>query len=301
MDDAEHRKWRAGAKKLAATIVHDDAAVGQNENLFIQALQCGPDLRRKHNTNPPNTSKDLRRSHFDDLADLWETKYAARGSLRQRTTSFVRCLRALVGARGQVLDFGCGSGDIAIACGNAGYRMSGVDLSPAMIARARLRANGDGIGFDALESEEPLRLPHPEARFDAVIASSVLEYVRDPLGCLQELSRVCRPNGVLLATVPNLCHPLRWLEVVLRHRLIRRGFGGTNRWQRYGEYLDISGNRFRSGHWSDLLRRAGWQLEAVRARSKPLVMLVARRAGLGEVHGGIDSPLCAKRVLEAQE
>ena len=298
MADEEHQKWRAGAKRLATTIVDDAAAAGQNEDVFIHALQCSPASTRKRSRKPQNTSKDLCRNHFDDMADRWETKYEAGGSLRQRATSFVRCLRALVDAPGQVLDFGCGSGDIATACAKAGYRVSGVDLSPAMIARARLRANGNGIGFDVLESDEPLRLPHAGARFDAVIASSVLEYVRDPLDCFRELWRVCRPNGVLLATVPNLRHPLRWLEVALRQPLIRRGFSAKNRWQRYLEYLDISGNRFRREHWSDLLRRAGWQLEAVRARSKPLVMLVARRPGLGTVHGEINDPPCAESVLE---
>ncbi len=225
MDDQEHRRWRDGAQKLAGAIVDDEATVGKNRDLFIRAFRYGQAQGRKRRREAQNSSTDERRRHFDGMAEFWETKYEPGGSLQQRTISFLRCLQESADASAQVLDFGCGSGDISIACKNAGYRMSGVDLSPAMIARAKLRSNGQGICFDVVESDEPLTLPYAEAGFDVVIASSVLEYVHDPLGCFRELGRVCRPGGVLIATVPNLCHPRRWLEVALRRPLIRKGRG----------------------------------------------------------------------------
>ena len=301
MDDQEHQRWRDGAQRLAEAVVHDDAAVGKNQDLFVQAIRHGLPSGRKRERKPSGSFTDECRSHFEGMADLWETKYKPGGSLQQRAISIIRCLQESVDASGEVLDFGCGSGDIAIACGKAGYRMSGIDLSPAMIARARLRPNGRGIGFDVLESDQPLTLPYPEACFDAVIASSVLEYVNDPLDCFKELWRVCKPDGVLIATVPNLSHPRRWLEVTLRHPLIRKRFAAKSRWRRYGEYLGISRNRFRRKHWLNLLRLAGWQLKTVRARSTSLVMLVAGRAGKGQVHSERHSLPYPAGVLQAQK
>ncbi len=286
MDDQEHRRWREGARRLAESVVHDDGAIKENRALFVRALHCGPASRPKRGPNSPSVPMDPRRSHFDGIADLWETKYEPGGSLRGRAISFTRCLQESVKASGRVLDFGCGSGDIAIACREAGYRMSGIDLSPAMIARARLRQNGHGIGFEVLKSGKPLSLPYPEAYFDAVIASSVFEYVHDPLHCFEELWRVCKPNGILIVTVPNLCHPRRWLEVALRHPLLRKGFATTKRWRPYAEYLGISTNRFRRRHWTELLCLAGWRLDAMRARSSSLAMLVAKRLDSGRIRSG---------------
>ena len=50
------------------------------------------------------------------------------------------------------------------------------------------------------------------ATFDAVVAASVLEYVDSPAAVLGECARVLRPGGVMLCTVPDLAHPVRWLE-----------------------------------------------------------------------------------------
>ena len=50
----------------------------------------------------------------------------------------------------------------------------------------------------------------PDATFDGVVCSSVLEYVSDPRAALVELWRLLKPNGLLLVSVPN-AHPIaRW-------------------------------------------------------------------------------------------
>lgn len=47
-------------------------------------------------------------------------------------------------------------------------------------------------------------LPFRDAVFDAVICSEMLEHVPDPMAVIKEISRVLKPNGVLLASVPFL-------------------------------------------------------------------------------------------------
>jgi ubiquinone/menaquinone biosynthesis C-methylase UbiE len=146
--------------------------------------------------------------------------------------------------------------------------MHGVDISMSMISCARGHLSGYEIPFEVLSAEMPLALPYPKEKFDAVIASSVLEYVSNPLECFKELGRVCKPDGVLILSVPNMFHPRRWLEAALRILPIRTILPRGSKGQLYLEYLDISRNRFRVKDWSHLLSLAGWQLQYVRASKK---------------------------------
>lgn len=278
MDDREFRIWRAGAKKLAAAVVNDDAIVDKNRELFSFAMQKSAPATSPGGLQEAVVPASESANHFDGIASVWERKYVRGGPLHRRAVSFARCLRQSVSRPGRVLDFGCGSGDIAIACREAGYEITGIDLSPAMIARARARSDGRGIAFDLLESDDPFKLPYRDAYFDGVIASSVLEYVRAPLACLQELRRTCKPSAVLIATVPNRFHPRRWLEVALRGPRIRKYFTSVDRWRPYGQYLAVSRNRFRLDDWAALLQSSGWRMDAVEDKTCSLVRLIASRS-----------------------
>jgi ubiquinone/menaquinone biosynthesis C-methylase UbiE len=218
--------------------------------------------------------------HFDRLASQWEQKFAPHGSMSQRPAAFVRMLRENVGRSKPVLDFGCGTGDITIACQEAGFKMLGIDASPQMIERARRRSVPHEIEFALLDSAPPVALRYPAESFDAVIASSVLEYVSDPLECLNELSRVCIRGGCLVLTVPNLLHPRRWLEALLRRVLFPHHFKNGSRWHLYAEYLRMSKNRLTLRYWRRLLAETDWQLESVNAKNTSLLMLVAKRISL---------------------
>lgn len=275
MDESEHRQLREGALALAEAIARDDASLLANRELFLSACQRESSVSARISKAEDLTDENKR--HFDKLACLWEEKFEVGGKLHERGGPFVHFLRQKLGSAGRVLDFGCGPGNITNICKNAGYLMQGVDLSEVMIERARRRSKGQGIGFSVLESAEPLDLPFEPGSFDAVISSSVLEYVSDPLDCLKELSRVAAPGGFLILTVPNMLHPQRWLEACLCRVLSPDQFETGSKWQLYTEYLRLSRNRLRLKHWIALLREAGWQVETVNARNTSLVMLVAVR------------------------
>jgi SAM-dependent methyltransferase len=94
-------------------------------------------------------------------------------------------------------------------------------------------------------------LPFTSAAFDAVVAASVLEYVTEPIAVLAECARVVRPGGVVLFTVPDLRHPVRWTEWSAQ-RLVRGkppGSGGRSPWQSYRAYLSASRQRHRLRWW----------------------------------------------------
>ena len=95
------------------------------------------------------------------------------------------------------------------------------------------------------------RLPFASAAFDVVVASSVLEYVAEPAALLRECARVLRPGGVVLYTVPDLRHPVRWAEWFARGLARAPGpsAGGSLRWHPYRDYLRASRQRHRVRWW----------------------------------------------------
>jgi demethylmenaquinone methyltransferase/2-methoxy-6-polyprenyl-1,4-benzoquinol methylase len=98
---------------------------------------------------------------------------------------------------GTVLDVATGTAGVAIALAAAtDARITGVDLSDAMLERGRQRVERarltDRISLEAARAEA---LPFRPDSFDAVSFTYLLRYVADPAATLAELARVIRPGG----------------------------------------------------------------------------------------------------------
>ena len=99
-----------------------------------------------------------------------------------------------------VLDLGCGAGtDLLIAAQMTGPtgRVIGVDMTGAMLRRAR--ASAGAMGLDNVELHEALieSLPLQDASVDVVISNGVIDLVPDKDAVLDEVDRVLRPGGRL--------------------------------------------------------------------------------------------------------
>jgi arsenite methyltransferase len=99
-----------------------------------------------------------------------------------------------------VLDLGCGAGtDLLIAAQMTGPtgRVIGVDMTAAMLERAR--ASADEMGMANVELHESLieSLPLDDASVDVVISNGVIDLVPDKDAVLDEIDRVLRPGGRL--------------------------------------------------------------------------------------------------------
>jgi ubiquinone/menaquinone biosynthesis C-methylase UbiE len=128
------------------------------------------------------------------LAARYESWYAGRGRRADRRQR--RLLADLLGdlAPGRTaLDVGCGTGHFTRWLAGRGYRVTGLDLSPAMLAEA------DGAGVHYVVADA-LDLPFADRSFDTVALITVLEFVADPFRALAEAVRVAR-GGVLVGAL----------------------------------------------------------------------------------------------------
>jgi phosphatidylethanolamine/phosphatidyl-N-methylethanolamine N-methyltransferase len=126
-----------------------------------------------------------------------------------------RALARLDPMRGEsILEVGVGTG-----LSTLGYPRScdvvAIDLSDAMLDRARARLERYEVRHVRLCRMDAARLALADASFDAVYAPYVMNVVPDPVAVAREMIRVCRPDGriVLLNhfTRKTTGHPIDWL------------------------------------------------------------------------------------------
>ena len=223
------------------------------------------------------------RELFDAKAATWSLKYAAGGRLAGRLAWLVGAMEERVAPGDRILDLGCGTGDLARQLARDGLRVTACDISAQMLAHAALADPDQTVEWAALDPGWRL-LPFPAATFGAVMASSVLEYVDDPAVVLRECARILRPGGIAFCTVPDVRHPVRWLELLAgtaaRSSLLGAAAARWPRLDRYLNYLQLSRQRRSVKWWRSASAQAGLQsLPApVSARGQsPLRLLMLSR------------------------
>jgi SAM-dependent methyltransferase len=93
----------------------------------------------------------------------------------------------------RLLDVGCGTGAGLRRAAEVVERAAGVDLSEAMIERARTLA--DGLPNVSFEVADAARLPFEDGEFTALLSTTSFHHYRDPEGAVQEMARVLAPGG----------------------------------------------------------------------------------------------------------
>ncbi|MEU1118611.1 MULTISPECIES: methyltransferase domain-containing protein [unclassified Streptomyces] len=94
-----------------------------------------------------------------------------------------------------VLDLGCGTGSLALLAAGRGHRVTGVDLSPNMLERARAKLASYDAEFLVGDVREP---PVGGRKFDVVLARHVLWMMPDPEATLRDWCAFLRPGGRLI-------------------------------------------------------------------------------------------------------
>jgi ubiquinone/menaquinone biosynthesis C-methylase UbiE len=200
---------------------------------------------------------DRLRRFYDEYAgdyDRWMRFYDSLmvGDGRRRV-----CSRA----SGRTLELAIGTG-LNLPFYPDGVHLTGVDLSPAMLAVAGRRARQLGINAELLLGDA-YALNFPNDRFDTVVATLFLSTVPDPRRATAEIRRVLKPGGRLLL-LDHVRSPIRAARLV--ERLLdppMRKFAGVHLLRNPLDYLGAVGlrvERCARSRWSivlDVVARKG--------------------------------------------
>ncbi|MFJ8625342.1 class I SAM-dependent methyltransferase [Kitasatospora sp. NPDC093550] len=146
----------------------------------------------------------MRDSEFG-IAEYWDA--AAEGfdeeadhGLREASVraAWVRRVRGWVpGAASDVLDVGCGTGSLSALLAADGHRVTGVDLAPRMVARARAKLAAAGLPGRFLVGDAAAP-PVPGERFDVLLSRHLVWTLPDPERALRTWAGLLRPGGRLV-------------------------------------------------------------------------------------------------------
>jgi len=222
---------------------------------------------------------------FNRRAGRYDAAYEAPGPGRHVLGTRMTTALELIGDEpGDVLDAGMGPGRLCEQLAARGWTVAGVDVSPAMVnrARARLPEAAERLRVGAVES-----LPFDDEAFDIVCATGVIEYVQDLPVALRELTRVLRTDGRAVLSIPNCNAPYRISRLLWDPpaRRVRRMFDRTV----YERPDGIGGQT--AHHFARALADAGFQIQTT------------QRLGALVVPAPLDSlmPVFAERLSRAAE
>ena len=146
-----------------------------------------------------------------DGYDRWAETYDTMGNwlLELEEPEVERALGDVAGR--DVLDVGAGTGRHAIWLGEQGARVTALDFSEGMLAKARVKPGADRVRWLVHDFARPL--PFSRHSFDRVLSALVLEHipVDQLVAFFRELGRVARDDGVIVVTA---MHPAMFLKGV---------------------------------------------------------------------------------------
>ena len=140
---------------------------------------------------------------FDQVAGKFarDIDSAIRKGTYVRGELFVGLAKQAIPSGGHVLDYGCGPGRLSNLLARSGFQVRGVDTSGGMIEQARaLDHQGLNVEFNTIGNFDEALTPNI---YDAIVCSSVVEYVADADELLHGFHRALRKPGVLIISYAN--------------------------------------------------------------------------------------------------
>src|SRR5215469_16430662 len=104
------------------------------------------------------------------------------------------CESVPIHAGDRVLDVATASGNTALAAARRRAQVTGIDITPALLERAKLRAAVEGLHID-FQHGDATALEFKNGSFDVVMSTFGAIFAPDPERTAAEMARVCRPGG----------------------------------------------------------------------------------------------------------
>jgi SAM-dependent methyltransferase len=125
-----------------------------------------------------------------------------------------------------LLDAGCGTGLFSARAAHRGANVTSLDVGPNLLAEVAKKCDSERVVGDVQA------LPFPDASFDVVVSTEVIEHTPEPARAIRELVRVAKPGGTVVITTPNRT----WLPAVqLSGGLGLRPYHGRENWISFGQ------------------------------------------------------------------
>jgi SAM-dependent methyltransferase len=122
-----------------------------------------------------------------------------------------------IGAGARVLDAGCGTGVVAVTAARLGARVTGLDLTPELLAVAHDNARIAGVDIEWHEGDVE-QLPFADAAFDVVVSQFGHMFAPRPDVATREMLRVLKPGGTLaFSTWPPELFTGRMFALIGKH------------------------------------------------------------------------------------
>jgi len=115
-----------------------------------------------------------------------------------------------------ILNVGCGSGELSFLLAETGHQVLGIDPSPEYIALAEKNKDKSSTGL-CLFQVSSLENFSGENLYDCVIAADVLEHIKDDRAAIVKLTQLVKPGGLMILTVPALPALFGYHDKLLGH------------------------------------------------------------------------------------
>lgn len=137
-------------------------------------------------------------AHQDLIVDQF-TRQAAPFNLA-KTIADEQALKLIVdatdaGPRDTVLDVACGGGLVVCAFAQVVQHATGIDVTPAMLARGEALASSKELTNVTWQQGDVESLPYADGAFTVVVSRLTFHHFQNPLTVLKEMVRVCAPGG----------------------------------------------------------------------------------------------------------
>jgi len=216
----------------------------------------------------------------------------------------------------KVLDLGCGFGRHAFEAARCGANVVALDagrdevegVAATFAAMVEAGELAEGSLHANVVQGDALHLPFPDATFDVVVCSEVLEHIPDDLAAMSELTRVLRAGGTMAITVPRFGPELVNWALSDEYHNVPGGHIRIYRRSVLEERLSSTGMVVKGHHYAHGLHSPYWWLKCfvgttndehrlVKAYHRLLVWDIMRKPTLTRYAENVLSPLMGKSII----
>lgn len=134
----------------------------------------------------------------------WDDYYRAGKDFSLISSHMLDAILSLAGMQvaGNVLDIGCGTGQLTRELYHRGYRCTGIDVSEEAIKKAQYQ--NEAIQYAVLDIEAETSKELPSQSFSLIICKFVFPFIENKFHFLQKMNMLLKPGGAAVIIVPLL-------------------------------------------------------------------------------------------------